>query len=119
MLPLPPNLRPTVGDTSKGLYRNGTCSGTTNGFTCEAQPVCAPGQFLNGSTATTRGVCSSCSNALCGADQYRAGTCAGTDDGYECKDRPTCADEQYLAGVDGTDPTAMGSCKSCSFTTCG
>ena len=42
---------------SKGQYRTGKCEGTLNGFTCEAQPTCDSGEYLDGPNPTNAGTC--------------------------------------------------------------
>ena len=63
-------------------YRVGSCSGTTNGFTCKAQPTCPAEEFLKGSSLTAAGTCTKCANIKCPDEQYRVGSCTGTNDGY-------------------------------------
>ena len=38
-------------------YRSGSCSGTTNGYTCEPQPTCTSKQYLSGASVTAKGTC--------------------------------------------------------------
>ena len=72
-------------------YRDGTCSGTTNGYQCRAQPACSTDEHLSGSSSTTRGTCTTCSNAACASNEYRGGTCTGTTNGYQCNTTTTTA----------------------------
>ena len=69
---------------SAGQYRAGDCTGTTNGYTCAAQPKCKGGEFLKGSSPVSRGACTACSNTQCPTGTYRQGTCATTVDGFTC-----------------------------------
>ena len=95
---------------SPAQYRTGTCGGTTNGFTCNAQPVCKANQFLKGSSSTTKGACATCKNIKCGADQYRSGTCSGTTDGFACNDQASCGAGQYLKAA---SELGLGVCTRC------
>ena len=56
-------------------------------YTCEVQPLCPVGEYLNGSSTTSNGTCTACDNAVCGLGQVQEGTCAGEVNGFTCKDR--------------------------------
>ena len=92
-------------------YRTGSCSGTANGFKCNAQPICTTNkQYLKGSSPTKAGTCAVCSFAECGAGEYRSGTCGGTTNGFTCKDQATCGAGQYLKGA---SELTLGVCTKC------
>ena len=90
-----------------GNYRMGSCSGTSNNFTCLAQPTCKTNQYLSGSSNTKQGKCEACLNAACAPSQYRTGSCSGTSNGYQCLSQPVCNVGEYLDTTTATN-TAMG-----------
>ena len=63
-------------------YRVGSCEGSVNGYTCEAQPNCPIGQHLTGlgphnNILPKKGTCTTCANAKCDKPgNERTGSCA-------------------------------------------
>ena len=71
--------------------REGSCSGTSNGFSCTDHPTCLSNQFLQGGSGTAAHTCTGCSNVNCASNSYRAGSCSGTSN--------EGAGEWYIEGV--------------------
>jgi hypothetical protein len=85
--------------TAANTYRKGTCSGRTNGFTCETcdNISCLSGKYRSGSCSGTSNnyKCNTCSNKSCPSGEYRSGSCSGTSNNYKCN---TCSNKSCAAG---------------------
>jgi hypothetical protein len=76
-----------------GTYRTGSCSGTNDGYSCNA-----------------------CTNVMCPSGQYRSGFCSGASNQYTCQNQPTCGKGKYLNGANNTTEGSCETCHTCKST---
>ena len=70
---------------------------------CKTLPTCPTQQYLQGSSKTSSGSCTTCANVQCPVDEFQGGACSGTTNGFVCTPchNVTCADTEYRDGVCG------------------
>ena len=81
-------------------YRKGSCSGITNGYSCEScnRLTCSAKfgaeEYVDGQCGGTANTlqCRPCDNVVCGEHEYRSGKeCNDNGAGFRCKVQPVCS----------------------------